>query len=394
VVTSFLYDGTDLVGEYNSAGTLLRRYVPGPGVDEPLAWFEGSAASTAAATARYFHADALGSIVAVSDASGAAHSTYSYGPYGEASRLSGSRFKYTGQITLPGVGLNYYKARMYAPLLGRFLQTDPIGTAGGMNIYGYVQGDPVNHVDPTGHGCGTRLPGRDSGQCFGIIGRPNGKERPASGGGEGGGTPGAPGDDIVITPPANTTAYANFILDGPSGLGSPITILGKKAPPAIDWSLYPALTTAFNSALPPQNIDQIVINASRARRLIGIEINFRLRYPLEQLWSVSSLGEINYVPVKAVPLKDSCGNTLGGLALISPLPKDIRALIHTHPFWANSWPESGDYTSAERYDVYGITPNSTWVLRQGAGRGSRPVTLSGSPPSVPSKGAGSKCRLL
>jgi RHS repeat-associated protein len=150
VVTSFLYDGTDLVGEYNSAGTLLRRYIPGPGVDEPLVWFEGSAASTAAATARYFHADALGSIVAVSDASGAAHSTYSYGPYGEASRLSGSRFKYTGQITLPGVGLNYYKARMYAPLLGRFLQTDPIGTAGGMNIYGYVQGDPVNATDPLG----------------------------------------------------------------------------------------------------------------------------------------------------------------------------------------------------------------------------------------------------
>jgi RHS repeat-associated protein len=69
---------------------------------------------------------------------------------GEPSRLTGSRFRYTGQITLPGVGLNYYKARMYAPLLGRFLQTDPIGTSGGMNIYGYVGGDPVNNVDPWG----------------------------------------------------------------------------------------------------------------------------------------------------------------------------------------------------------------------------------------------------
>jgi RHS repeat-associated protein len=144
--TEFLFDGSDLIAEYDNAGSVVRRYVHGVGVDEPLVWYEGQGT----ADRRWLHSDERGSVVAVSNDSGQALQTYSYSPYGEVSVLGGSRFRYTGQPFLSEIGLHYYKTRMYSGPLGRFLQPDSIGYAGGMNLYGYVGGDPVNRVDPWG----------------------------------------------------------------------------------------------------------------------------------------------------------------------------------------------------------------------------------------------------
>ncbi|WP_235524426.1 RHS repeat-associated core domain-containing protein, partial [Caulobacter sp. Root655] len=57
---------------------------------------------------------------------------------------------YTGQTWIPELGLYHYKARVYSPTLGRFLQTDPTGYDDGLNWYAYVGNDPLNRSDPTG----------------------------------------------------------------------------------------------------------------------------------------------------------------------------------------------------------------------------------------------------
>jgi RHS repeat-associated protein len=101
----------------------------------------------------YYHFDALGSVVALSDAAGDTVQTYEYSVYGEVAVEDANHpnpYMFAGVRYDIEIGLYYNRARYYNPFTGRFLQTDPIGYGAGMNLYAYCGNNPLGFSDPSG----------------------------------------------------------------------------------------------------------------------------------------------------------------------------------------------------------------------------------------------------
>jgi RHS repeat-associated protein len=105
------------------------------------------------ATNRMCFADALGSVVALADSTGAIVTRYGYEPFGATTTTgaaSKNSYRFTGRED-DGTGMYYTLARYYHPALGRYLREDPIEYRGGdINLYAYCGNDPINWFDPLG----------------------------------------------------------------------------------------------------------------------------------------------------------------------------------------------------------------------------------------------------
>jgi len=145
---NYVYDGDQAVGEQANGTTTSQ--LTGIAIDEHIARYSGQ-------DQLIYLTDALGSIIAQTKPDGTLQNKYGYSPYGQVAKDGddkGNPHQYTGREN-DNTGLLFYRARYYMPSCGRFISEDPIGTAGGLNVYGYVHGDPISLVDPTGNCSGS-----------------------------------------------------------------------------------------------------------------------------------------------------------------------------------------------------------------------------------------------
>jgi RHS repeat-associated protein len=100
----------------------------------------------------YYRRDHLGSVTAMTDATGTVLGTLRTDPFGFAESATGTSptFGFARLLSHAPSGLDLSRTRAYDPFTARWLSRDPIGEAGGVNLYQYVGNNPVNLIDPEG----------------------------------------------------------------------------------------------------------------------------------------------------------------------------------------------------------------------------------------------------
>jgi len=140
----FVWVGTEIAEERDSTGAnVIKRFFP-----------QGVQIVSGPDAGNYFWTrDHLGSVREMTDNAGTMRARYDFSPYGTRTKVSGdleSDFGFTGHYFHAPSGLHLAMYRAYDAELGRWLSRDPIAEDGGINLYAYCYGDPINCVDPGG----------------------------------------------------------------------------------------------------------------------------------------------------------------------------------------------------------------------------------------------------
>jgi RHS repeat-associated protein len=152
--TWFLWDGTQLLAEYDGSGSRIKRYAY-------LA--DGDRAQLQDVNGTYYiHADRLGTPRLITNAGAQVIWSARYEAYGTAQVNEDAdsngvpvqlNVRFAGQYYDSETGFHYNYFRDYDPAMGRYIESDPIGLVGGINTYGYVDGNPISLIDPLGLLC-------------------------------------------------------------------------------------------------------------------------------------------------------------------------------------------------------------------------------------------------
>jgi len=166
--TIYLYDGWRCIEERELDGEAWearRQYVYG-GIyidhaaarlrqaSEPLIFDKDSVGGDGVCdNARYFYCQQANyNVVAMADSTGASAETVTYDPYGQAtiSGNTGNPFLFQGERYDSDAGLYYFRNRWYHPVLGRFMQRDPMGYVDGWTLCEFLKANPIANLDPQG----------------------------------------------------------------------------------------------------------------------------------------------------------------------------------------------------------------------------------------------------
>lgn len=153
--TTNTFDGSDIALEQGPSSAA--QYLRGPGGMLLSRYGASNLAGLSSASPVDYHSDAIGSVVSVSDTSGAEQAHYRYGAFGDVINQSGSLsqpYRYLSRAQDSSTGLDDFEARAYSPGYGRFLGRDPVPGAlakpQALNPYAYALDNPLSYRDPHG----------------------------------------------------------------------------------------------------------------------------------------------------------------------------------------------------------------------------------------------------